>query len=89
MTHVFSPFADDRQLFTITSSTISYLSTSTNFKPLHPDLPVTFRSTSADPMVVFNGSFYSYFLSPSSLFFFSSFNAFLSLADKHKGGGEG
>lgn len=89
MTHIFSPFADDQQLFTITSSTISYLSNSTNFKPLHPDLPVTFRSTSADPMVVFNGSYYFYFLFPSSLFFFPSFNVFLSLADKHMAGGEG
>lgn len=40
------------QLFTIASSTLSYLTTKPSFRPLHPDLPVTFKAPSSDPLPI-------------------------------------
>ncbi|CED83565.1 Mediator complex, subunit Med21 [Phaffia rhodozyma] len=36
------------QLFQITSASLAYLSQKTTFKPLHPDIPVTFRIPDAE-----------------------------------------
>lgn len=44
------------QLLTIASATLSYLTTRPSFQPLHPDLPVTFKSPHADSRAVVEAS---------------------------------
>lgn len=44
------------QLFNRANTSLQYLTTKTNFKALNPDIPVTFRSETADSVKEFEGS---------------------------------